>query len=221
MEKDLPEGTVVITDYQYRGRGQGGNVWYSEPHKNLTFSVILYPTSLRAQQNFALNIITTLAIQQALSRYVAKGLAIKWPNDIYHQDKKLCGVLIENIVQKQHIRASVVGIGLNINQMHFPRPGPTSLALVCGRTCNLQELLAQVLNALERIYLQFQAHGIVSLKAAYLKSMYWMHEPHTFRDQKQTFQGKIVGIDAVGQLAIEQVNGTVRYYNIKEVIFVA
>lgn len=219
--KALPEGTVVITDHQYQGRGQRGNAWYSEPYKNLTFSVVLYPTFLAPSQSFALNIVTTLALLRVLSAYVPNDLTTKWPNDIYFQDQKLSGVLIENVVESQQLKSSVIGIGLNVNQEHFHEERPTSLVRVCGRTLDLQSVLVQLLAALERVYLQLQAQGMAPLQAAYLKNMYWIHETHTFQDATGRFQGKIRGINAVGQLVIERTAGTLKPYNLQEISFVA
>jgi len=217
----LSEGAVVITDHQYQGRGQRGNVWHSEPHKNLTFSVILYPTFLAAQQIFSLNIITTLAIQRVLALYIPSGLYIKWPNDIYYQDKKLGGVLIENVLAKGKYKASIIGIGLNVNQSWVTSQATISLSLVCQRTFSLQQLLAQILARLENTYLQLRAQDVVPLKAAYLENMYWIHEMHTFKDMNHTFQGTIKGVDAVGSLVIEQEDGTLKHYNTQEVMFIA
>ncbi len=217
----LLEGTVVITDHQYRGRGQRGNAWYSELHKNLTFSVIFYPTFLAAQQIFSLNIITTLAIQNVLARYIPSGLCIKWPNDIYYRDQKLGGVLIENVLEKHTLKASIIGIGLNINQSCFTLPTATSLLLACQCTFNLPQLLTQILARLERNYLQLRAQDIAPLQAAYLKNMYWIDDIHTFKDKHHTFQGTIKGVDAVGRLVIEQAAGTLKHYNRQEVIFIA
>jgi BirA family transcriptional regulator, biotin operon repressor / biotin---[acetyl-CoA-carboxylase] ligase len=217
---DLPEGAVIITDHQYQGRGQRGNVWHSEPYKNLTFSVILHPTFLAAQQIFLLNIITTLAIQNVLVRYTPSGLRIKWPNDIYYRNKKIGGVLIENVFEGRMLKTSIVGIGLNVNQSRFAALAPTSLSLVCQRTFGLQKLLAQILESLERHYLQLRAQDIDHLKDAYLKNMYWIHEVHTFKDKNRTFQGVIKGVDAVGRLVIEQAEGTSRCYDVQEVIFI-
>jgi len=220
-KRALPEGTVVITDNQYQGRGQRSKVWYSEPHKNLTFSVVLYPTFLAASQSFALNIITTLALHQALSIYIPRDLTIKWPNDIYYQDQKLSGVLIENIVKQQHLKISVIGIGLNVNQEHFSTQAPTSLIRILGLTSNLQKVLAQVLMALESNYLQLQTQGIAFLRDDYLKNMYWINESRIFQDVTRRFQGKIRGINTVGQLVIEHINGTLKCYNFQELNFVA
>ena len=221
-QEELPAGTVVITDHQYQGRGQRGHGWASEPHKNLTFSVVLYPTFLSAPQSFSLNIITALALHQVLAAYLPRELAIKWPNDLYFQDQKLSGMLIENTVEQQRLKASVIGIGLNVNQVEWgPVARATSLAAVCQRTFDLPGLLAQLLLALERNYLQLQTQGIASLRASYLENMYWIHETHTFQDATHTFQGSVRGIDAIGRLAIELATGVLKYYDVKEVTFVA
>lgn len=216
----VPEGTVFITDHQYSGRGQRGSVWTSEPYKNLTCSVILYPSFLAARKSFALNIITTLAIQQVIAPYVPHGLTIKWPNDIYYQNQKLGGILIESLLKGKYSRAAVIGIGLNVNQESFTWPTLTSLALVCKRTFSLRNLLADLLAALEINYTQLREQGIALLQAHYLKNLYWIDESHTFRAQRQTFQGIIRGIDAVGRLVVEQASGITKHYDCKEITFV-
>ena len=219
--KKAPDGTVVITDHQYQGRGQRSRVWYSEPHKNLTFSVILYPTFLVPQQSFALNIIVTLAIQQVLSSYIPHGLCIKWPNDIYYQDQKLGGVLIENTLLKRILKTSIIGIGLNVNQLSFPLPKPTSLSLICQRPFSLQQLLEQLLVSLESNYLQLQKQGITALREAYLQNMHWLHEVHTFQDADHIFRGTIQGINGIGQLVVEHMDNTLKCYNVQELTFIA
>lgn len=221
QKEELPAGTVVITDHQYQGRGQRGNVWYSAPHKNLTFSVVLYPTFLAVPQSFSLNIITALALHQVLSAFVPNDLTAKWPNDIYYQDQKLSGVLIENVVEKQQLKVAVIGIGLNVNQEHFNEQGATSLARICGRTFDLQQVLVLLLAALEHSYLQLQTQDVAPLRAAYLKNMYWIHEAHTFQDATHKFLGKIRGIDAIGRLVIEHTDSTLKCYDFQEVTFVA
>lgn len=221
QKEELPAGTVVITDHQYQGRGQRGNVWYSEPHKNLTFSVVLYPTFLAVPQSFSLNIITALALHQVLAAFVPNDLTAKWPNDIYYQDQKLSGVLIENVVEKQQLKVAVIGIGLNVNQEHFNEQRATSLARICGRTFDLQQVLILLLAALEHSYLQLQTQDVALLRAAYLKNMYWIHEAHTFQDATHKFLGKIRGIDAIGRLVIEHTDSTLKCYDFQEVTFVA
>lgn len=220
-KQTLPEGTVIITDDQYQGRGQRGRVWYSEPNKNLIFSIVLYPIFLNSQQSFTLTIIATLAIQQVLSLYVPHGLRIKWPNDIYYQDKKMGGILVENTLERDRFKISIIGIGLNVNQLLFNLPIATSLSLVCQRAFSLQQLLEQLLLSLERNYLQLQRQGIASLRTAYLQNMYWIHEVHTFQDANHTFRGIIRGVDDGGQLIIEQTSGTSKHYNMQAIKFIA
>jgi len=220
-QKDVPDGTVVITSHQYQGRGQRSRTWHSEPNQNLTFSVILYPVLLSPQQSFQLNIIITLAIQQVLSSYIPHGLRIKWPNDIYYQDKKMGGILIENTLARDRFKISIIGIGLNVNQLSFNLPIATSLSLVCQRTFHLPQLLEQLLVGLERNYLQLQRQGIAPLKAAYLQNMYWIHEAHTFQDAHHIFKGTIKGINAKGQLVVEQIDNTLKCYNVQELTFIA
>lgn len=222
--EQLPEGTVVITNYQYKGRGQRGNRWHSEPYKNLTFSVVLRPTFLVVQQQFALNILTALSLYQVLGTYIPSGLYIKWPNDIYYQHKKLSGVLIDNIISKQHIKTAVIGIGLNVNQVRFCTTikRATSLADICGYSFDLKYVLHQLLATLERNYIQLRDQGLAILRATYLKHMYWIHEVHTFRDvnRARTFSGTIKGLDTIGNLIIEHTDGYLSYYRPQQVTFV-
>jgi len=220
-KQTLPEGAAIITDHQYQGRGQRGHAWYSEPNKNLTLSIILYPAFLVPQQSFELNIIAALAIQQTLSVYIPHELRIKWPNDIYYQDKKMGGILIENTLERGRFKISIIGIGLNINQLSFNLPSATSLSLICQRTFHLPQLLEQLWVSLERNYLQLQRQGIASLRAAYLHNMYWLHEVHTFQDTNHVFRGTIQGINAAGQLVVKHIDCAIKHYNVQELTFIA
>ena len=220
-QKDLSDGTVIITDHQYQGRGQRGHAWYSEPGQNLTFSVVLYPTFLSTQQSFALNIVANLAIQHVLALYVPSGLCIKWPNDVYYQNKKIGGVLVENVAGKRKLKTSIMGIGLNVNQTSFTLRTPISLFLICRRNFSLPKLFGQLLVSLENNYLQLKTQGMAPFKAAYLSNMYWIHEVHTFRDVNHIFRGTIKGIDAIGNLIIEHSDGIPRHYSTQEIMFIA
>src|SRR5262249_40524297 len=109
----LPEGTVVITSNQYAGRGQRGNEWNSEPGMNLTFSVLLKPSSLSVKNQFFLTIIASLSVFDFLKEKQVGDLKIKWPNDILVYKKKICGMLIENSILGETINQSIIGVGLN------------------------------------------------------------------------------------------------------------
>ncbi len=215
-----PEGTVVITDHQVAGRGQRGNSWASEPYKNLTFSLILYPTFLAPQANFMLNIMTTLAIHQALSAYIPDGLKIKWPNDLYYQHKKLSGVLIENTIQNNQIAASVIGIGLNVNQTHFDLTRATSLHLINNQAYDLPTLLDQLLKAIQATYKQLKNQVTMVLKEAYLQRLYGLDEKLTFQTHSKTFPGIIRDVDILGRLVIEKESGQRQAFTLQEVSFI-
>ena len=131
---DAPEGSVWVADFQTAGRGQRGNTWESGAGKNLLFTVLLRPDFLHVAKQFAISQITALAIVKYLE---TKGLSpkIKWPNDIYIGDKKICGILIEHTVAGVNLSASILGIGININQTQFcsDAPNPISLLLALGK----------------------------------------------------------------------------------------
>jgi BirA family biotin operon repressor/biotin-[acetyl-CoA-carboxylase] ligase len=211
-----PEETVVITDHQYQGKGQRGTTWLSEPYKNLTFSLILYP-NLPLEKTFMLSIMTTLAIHQVISAYIPQHLTIKWPNDIYYQDKKLSGLLIENIVNRKQVKASVIGIGLNVNQENFILPSATSLNLICQKQFDRTILLKQILESIKAKYIQLKKQETSPWKQIYLENLYGIHQKLTFRADSNIFQGTIRDIDDLGRLIVEKDTGQIQAYSCKEI----
>ena len=146
--------SVVAARTQTSGRGQGDHTWTSEPGQNLTFTFVLkFPPCAPLAASEILRI--THAVTHALREYLlSKGVAarIKWPNDIYVGDKKICGILIENILGGKQVAASMVGIGLNLNQLRFPAdlPNPVSLRQVTGRRYDLREELVLLREELKK-----------------------------------------------------------------------
>ena len=217
------EGTTFITSQQTKGRGQRGNTWKSQTDKNITVSVILKPKFLSAQNQFCLNLISSLAVLDTFSEFVPEGLSVKWPNDLYYQDQKIGGILIENMLSKDIISYSVIGIGLNINQREFGNLNATSLGNIKNTVFQLSSLYEILFQHLEKRYLQAQRKGTDFLKTNYLASLYWYQEQHLFEDLRNSkkehfFEGQILGIDKNGRLAIE-IKGTIAYFNFKEVRF--
>jgi biotin-(acetyl-CoA carboxylase) ligase len=123
LQESVAELTTVTAEFQTAGKGQRGNTWEAEEGKNLLFSFVLYPSFLEARRQFILSQIVSLAIKEELSRW-SDEITIKWPNDIYWKDKKICGILIENDLSGHHIRRSIAGIGININQEVFNSDAP-------------------------------------------------------------------------------------------------
>ncbi len=134
----LPEGTIVYCDIQRSGRGQRGNSWESEPFKNLTFSLLLRPEHIPANRQFLLSEIVSLATVDVLNRY-ATGFSIKWPNDIYWHDKKIAGILIENVLSGSTFSRAIIGMGLNINQKNFLQRCPQPSFIISNNRSHLQD----------------------------------------------------------------------------------
>lgn len=217
------EGTTVITAEQTFGRGQRGNQWESLPHKNLTFSIILKPAFLTPDKQFELNIAISNSIYKALAFLIPLGLKVKWPNDIYYNDQKIGGILIENQLQGRKIAWTVIGIGLNVNQQSFNTAKATSISTILERQLKLPELLESILVEVESFYMKLKNNGIGNGKENYLSNLYRYQEYHEFEDLRnetvQRFTGQILGIDSSGRLAIEKA-GKIEYFNVKEVAFI-
>jgi BirA family biotin operon repressor/biotin-[acetyl-CoA-carboxylase] ligase len=214
------EGDLFVTQNQTAGRGQRDNVWESQAKSNLTFSIVLRPNFLLISEQFYLNMAISLAIIESLRGELKDKLKVKWSNDIYYEDKKLGGVLIENNIQGAKIAYSIIGIGLNINQLVFQNPKAISLSAITGKTYDLDKKIAQIVENIERNYIFLKQGKKDLIKTNYLAQLYWYQELHKFKNlQTQTeFEGQIIGIDKVGRLAME-VNRKVLYFNFKEIQF--
>ena len=149
----LPGGTVIYTPSQTAGRGQKGNSWESEDGKNLTFSMLLKCPPVKARDQFYLSEVAALAVVDALTAQAGDGFTVKWPNDVYWQDKKICGMLLENSLDGSDIAHCIVGIGINVNQQVFrsDAPNPVSLINITGREHDLDALLRQVCSRIEQV----------------------------------------------------------------------
>jgi BirA family biotin operon repressor/biotin-[acetyl-CoA-carboxylase] ligase len=213
------EGTVVITDYQIAGRGQRSNIWESEPGKNLTFSIVLTPQFLLPRNQFYLTASVSVALAQYLSAVLNAHAKIKWPNDIIVQDKKLCGILIENQVSGQKIQSCIVGIGLNVNQETFSVPKAGSMRTISAHEFVLADVLESILEKIESNYLLLRQEKYKKLFSTYLDHLYWLGEKHLFSDGQQEFEGTITGVDEIGRLCITSGNG-MRTFEIKELSFI-
>jgi len=218
--KPFPEGTVIMAEGQYAGRGQQQNRWHSEDGKNLTFSILLNPTFLPLSQQFDLTRSVSLGIINALSPLLGDQLKIKWPNDIYYADGKLGGILIENIVQGGKIKNSVIGIGLNINQEKFPLevPNAVSLKQILLRDYELKLLLSDICKNIETVYLKLKAGHFDLIRKDYLARLYWLNEQKMFKAGGQTFEGVIENVREDGVLILRNGSGTSEYTQ-KEVEF--
>jgi BirA family biotin operon repressor/biotin-[acetyl-CoA-carboxylase] ligase len=218
--KPVPDGTVIMAETQYAGRGQRENTWHAEPGKNLTFSLLLKPGFLSAQQQFDLTRAVSLGVYDALYPLLRDSLKIKWPNDIYYGDKKLGGMLIENILHGSQIKSAIIGIGLNVNQENFPdnAVNATSIKNILQRDYELKNILAEICNNIEAYYLHLKAGRFEHVRDIYLSRLYWLNEQRQFKSNGQVFDGVIKNVKDNGLLVIDQ-NGGEQVYNLKEIEF--
>ncbi len=215
------EGTVVWTRKQIAGRGRGSNRWESEDGKNLTFSVILKPIFLEPANQFFISMAVSLGITAYLKKHTID-VKIKWPNDIYIGDKKIAGILIENSVMDKRITQSIVGIGLNLNQIKFSNhlPNPVSLKQIVSRTFPPDESLKHVCSELNHWYRRLKLGELKEIKEYYISQLYRLNEKHPFRDKNEIFQAYVRGVDNFGRLAMEIDGAGIRYFGFNEVGFV-
>lgn len=219
QEPTLSEGTVIITDRQTRGRGQRGAEWVAAPGTNLTFSCVLRPTFLPISAQFQLNMVISLAILDVVAEITHKPVYIKWPNDIVVDDKKICGILIENQLRGSVFASSIAGIGLNVNQQQFPFEGPTSLALLTGHTFDLDEVLGKLLHVLETHYVALRQGNAPDRATRYREALYWRNERHTFTTLAgEVFDGSVRDVDQAGRLQVETDQG-IRLFSVKEIVY--
>lgn len=219
---------VVTTDFQTAGRGCGTNRWESERAQNLLFSILAHPTVIQAQQQFAVSMMTALAIIDALSRYIGEGLSIKWPNDIYWHDRKLCGILIENRLSGHRLRESIIGVGLNVNQQAFlsDAPNPVSIIQITGKQTNREELLNEIIQAftlrLQQCSQQLNEDNAIydQLSHEYNLRLYRREGFHSYRDKEGTFGAELLKVEDDGTLVLSDRNHRQRRYAFKEVAFI-
>ncbi len=214
------EGTILWSDFQSEGKGQRGNKWESEKGKNLLFSILLYP-EVKANEQFIISQIVSLAVAECLLSYT-EDITIKWPNDIYGKEKKICGILVENRLDGDRIEQSIAGIGININQNKFAgnAPNPISISQITGERHNLFEILNKVRANILDYNRQLQSGDINSISKRYKDLLFRREGYHWYNDGKSDFVAKIKDIEPSGLLVLETENGTERRFAFKEVKYI-
>lgn len=204
LRTGVKEGTVVITDNQFAGKGQTGNQWSSFPGQNLTFSLILHPYFLMPKEQFLITVILSLGIKDALEEILPGEVKIKWPNDIFFNNKKIAGLLIENVLRGNNYDSCVAGIGLNVNQTDFPADiTATSIKLVTNQEVELNLMLNSLVTSIATFYHKLQDDRKL-LQETYQQSMLGLGEERKFKAAGDEFVGIIQGTDEFGRLQIKQ-----------------
>jgi len=219
QDEVLPEGFMVYTDFQTAGKGQPGNTWESEDGENLLFSIVLYPHKIPINEQFILSEIVSLSIKNVLSKYTDK-ISVKWPNDIYWNDRKIAGILIENSLKKNLINHCIIGIGLNINQTVFrsDAPNPVSLKQITGKEMDREIILSEIHTEILRQYEEFDK---VFVHHQYLESLYRRENYHAYMDAitHERFLARIETVETDGKLILITDKNERKAYYFKEVQF--
>jgi BirA family biotin operon repressor/biotin-[acetyl-CoA-carboxylase] ligase len=195
------EGTVITADSQTKGRGQYGRKWLSDSAENLLMSVILYPL-IKADEQFELNIMVSLAVKEAIEKAIGEEIKVKWPNDLYHNREKIAGILIQNFISGQNITTSIIGIGVNVNQIKFASEAEnaTSLAKITQSKINLQDFKSILYSCLDKYYNLLKNNNIP--RGLYVNNLMRLHQPSLYVVGEREISGIIKGIDKMGQLVV-------------------
>lgn len=220
----VAQPTVIVAGEQLYGRGHGNSSWESEASKNLCISLIIKPEFIKASEQFLLTKITALALKKLVSTHIsAVPISIKWPNDLYAGDKKMAGMLIQNVVKGQQLDHCVIGVGLNVNQQRFvsEAPNPVSMIHYHTKELNLENLLDEFLHSFGYYYEAAHSKTMQErLHHTYLKALYRYNQWADFEEEGVVFRGFITDVDPFGQLLIQLKDGSQRKYGFKEVAFV-
>lgn len=217
----VPEGSCVWADFQTAGRGQIGNVWESEAGKNLTFSIVIYPNFLPANRQFLISELSAYSVKELLDKYTSD-ITVKWPNDVYWKDRKICGMLIENDLSGQNLYASVSGIGINLNQKEFygGAPNPVSLWQILGHEVDRETCMQEFLDIFYANYVLILEGRENELHDKYMQSLYRKEGFYWYEDANGRFEAALQGIEPTGHLLLALKDGTVRRYEFKEVKYI-
>lgn len=214
------EMVVAVADFQTAGKGQGSHTWESEAGKNLLFSIKVNPRWVPVRQQFLLSMAGAIAIKEALETYV-DGITLKWPNDVYWNDKKISGTLIETSIDSKGIKTCIFGIGINVNQeaFHSDAPNPVSLRQILGHEVDKDELLQKVIEGFRRYYELLRRADYMDVSGIYHLSLYRCKGFHRYEDADGDFEGAFVEVEDDGHLILHDKQGVIRSYSFGEVKF--
>ncbi len=208
----------IIANSQTSGRGQRGATWVSNAGENLTFSIIYPQPNLEIGNQFLISAAVGLQLIKALKQLKINNLKLKWPNDIMADGYKIGGVLIENILQNNLIGASIIGIGLNVNQVNFPDlPKAASLKNLKGTIFSTEEVLSVILEYLERMISSNDKSFFENVLEDYEKNLFRIKKASTFQLKDGSLLiGIILGVTPSGFLKLQVEDEEIRTFDLKE-----
>lgn len=224
------EEVCVRTDYQSAGKGMGTNTWESEAGKNLLFSILVHPSWLSVSEQYLLSMAEAISIHDVLTEILrpimgedaTDNLTIKWPNDIYWEDKKLSGTRIDGNIKGGVLQDLIIGTGINVNQQQFfgDAPNPVSLYQITGKEHDNDEILNKILAYFAKYQDALKQGDKEKIVSEYHERLYRRTGIHRYEDSNGTFDAEIVRVDTNGIMTLRRTDGTLSDYEFKEVRFV-
>ena len=239
-DDSLPHLFTIRTDFQTAGRGQAGNSWESEKGKNLLFSTLLRYPEVEAADQWRLSMLVAVAVREAITSILSplasrlSPITIKWPNDIYYNDQKLVGILIENTLSGRHIAYTIAGVGINVNQTQWlsNAPNPVSMKQITGEEYDVEKLLNAFLEAIQR----WEKTSTEQLREEYIKHLYRCTGWHPYLEREVSvaptniqlsaqpadgvFLAQWVDITPQGEWVLRLKSGEEKRYHFKQIRFV-
>ena len=220
---NVAEGAIVHTGNQTQGKGQRGSLWSSEIGSNLTISCVLKPHFLGVKHTFYLSKISALAVYDVMTELLPSSqydIKIKWPNDILVDKKKIAGILIENNFNHDFLQYSIIGIGINVNQLNFKELSTTatSLQLLTDNEFDKNVVLETLCRQLEKWYLRLKANKFSEIDSEYLNNLFGLHKVCSFLDlENKAIDATISSVTLGGKLELKLMNGDFCQFDIKEI----
>ncbi len=227
LEYQLPEGFAWIAGHQTEGKGQRGNKWLAQPNENLLVSYLLKPQNQLAVNQFYLSKAISIGLLEGLQKWAKNTLLeelpikIKWPNDLYIDEQKIAGILIENNFQSGKWNFSIVGCGININQTEFDHLRASSLKKWTKSPIkiDIRDVFNFVSAEIETYYQLFQSNNFEQIDKIYHQNLFRIQTKALFEDSTGLFLGKIIRVNPNGQLVLEKSN-EINVYDLKELSFI-
>jgi len=217
---DIPPNFFMLrTEYQTHGRGQGIHIWESEKGANLLCSIYFHPP-IQADQQFRFNQYFSLCVQQLVSLYCSN-VRIKWPNDIYVDDCKIAGILIEHTLNGNQIQHTIAGLGLNVNQEHFPsmENRPISIKQITHHPQSITTIAHELQNICINNYRYLNEENKEELEHEYINKMYHFNTWHSYIILGERITAKIIGLDSFGRLQLISKTGKTFLCGMQEIKF--
>ena len=208
-QNPVQHGTAIFAHEQMAGKGQRGKIWTSEKGSNITLSLVVKPQSLQLTQQFQLSVCVAVAVHGFLTKYAGEDVKIKWPNDLYWQDRKAGGILIENIVRSRESGGgiwewAIIGIGININQTVFPTylANPVSLKQITGKNFDTVILAKEICDELNNKFTELINEGFDKIYAQYFTHLYKLNSVVKLKKDNRVFEAIIKGVTPTGRLIV-------------------